>query len=57
MAKSSGVVQPLKKASAGSLFPSETDAPFEPLEWPGERGRCSQRPAANKARSRACPAR
>jgi hypothetical protein len=37
--KKSGVVEALKKASAGLLFPSETDAPFEPFEWPGEQGK------------------
>ena len=30
--KKSGAVEALKKASAGLLFPSETDAPFEPVE-------------------------
>jgi hypothetical protein len=35
----SEVVQTLKKASEGLLFPSETDAPFEPVEWPGETGK------------------
>jgi hypothetical protein len=28
-----------KDASQGLLFPSETDAPFEPFEWPGEEGK------------------
>src|SRR5262249_28052144 len=28
-----------KKASAGLLFPSETDAPFEVVEWPGQEGK------------------
>ena len=37
--KKSGVVEALKKASAGLLFPSETDAPFEVVEWPGEQGK------------------
>jgi hypothetical protein len=37
--KKSGVVEALKKASAGLLFPSETDAPFEPFEWAGEQGK------------------
>jgi hypothetical protein len=37
--KKSGTVEALKKASAGLLFPSETDAPFEPFEWPGEQGK------------------
>jgi hypothetical protein len=42
--KKSAAVEALKKASAGLLFPSETDAPFEPFEWPGEQGK------PNKAR-------
>src|SRR4051812_16818940 len=29
-----GGVAALKEASGGLLFPSETDAPFEPFEWP-----------------------
>jgi len=29
----------LKKASEGLQFPSETDAPFEAFEWPGEPGK------------------
>jgi hypothetical protein len=29
----------LTKASQGLLFPSETDAPFEAFEWPGEQGK------------------
>ena len=29
----------LKKASEGLQFPSETDAPFEAFEWPGEQGK------------------
>ena len=37
--KKSGGVEALKKASAGLLFPSETDAPFEPFEWAGEQGK------------------
>ena len=37
--KTSGMTQALKKASQGLLFPSETDAPFEPFEWPGEQGK------------------
>ena len=37
--KTSGVVDTLKKASQGMLFPSETDAPFEAFEWPGEKGK------------------
>jgi Nuclease A inhibitor-like protein len=36
--KKSGV-EALKKASAGLLFPSETDAPFEPFEWAGQEGK------------------
>jgi hypothetical protein len=35
----SGGIEALKKASAGLLFPSETDAPFEPVEWPSEQGK------------------
>src|ERR1700716_89960 len=42
--KTSGVTQVLQKASQGLLFPSETDAPFEAFEWPGEQGK------PNKAR-------
>jgi hypothetical protein len=38
MAKNS-VIQTLKKASEGLLFPSETDAPFEPFVWEGEEGK------------------
>src|SRR4051794_15501611 len=38
MAKKSGVVQTLKKASQGLLFLSETDAPFEAFAWEGEEG-------------------
>jgi hypothetical protein len=38
MAKSS-ILGTLKKASEGLLFPSETDAPFETFEWPGEEGK------------------
>ena len=37
--KKSGVVEALKKASAGLLFPFETDAPFEPFEWVGQEGK------------------
>ena len=37
--KKSAAVEALKKASAGLLFPSETDAPFEVVEWPGEQGK------------------
>jgi hypothetical protein len=29
----------LQKASEGLLLPSETDAPFEAFEWPGEQGK------------------
>jgi hypothetical protein len=32
----SGVIETLKKASAGLQYRSETDAPFEAFEWPGE---------------------
>jgi hypothetical protein len=35
----SAAVEALKKASAGLLFRSETDAPFELVEWPGEQGK------------------
>ena len=38
MAKSS-ITQALQKASQGLLFQSETDAPFEAFEWPGEQGK------------------
>lgn len=30
------VVETLRQAVAGLLFPSETDAPFEPFFWPGD---------------------
>ena len=32
-------LEALKKASAGLQFRSETDAPFEVFEWPGEQGK------------------
>jgi hypothetical protein len=35
----SEVVTRLAKASEGLEFPSETDAPFEAFEWPGEQGK------------------
>jgi histidine triad (HIT) family protein len=35
----SAVVEALKKASKGLQFRSETDAPFEPVEWPGQEGK------------------
>jgi hypothetical protein len=35
----SAVVEALSQASAGVLFPSETDAPFEVFEWVGEQGK------------------
>jgi hypothetical protein len=35
----SEAVAALTKASDGLQFPSETDAPFEPFEWPGEQGK------------------
>jgi histidine triad (HIT) family protein len=37
--KNSGTVEALKKVSKGLLYRSETDAPFEPIEWPGEQGK------------------
>jgi hypothetical protein len=37
--KKAGVGTALKQASQGLLFPSETDAPFEAFEWPGEQGK------------------
>src|SRR5262245_17819009 len=37
--KKAGVVEALRVASAGLLFRSETDAPFEVVEWPGEQGK------------------
>lgn len=37
--KKSEVVTALQKASQGLLFRSETDAPFEAFEWPGEQGK------------------
>src|SRR5688500_8399608 len=38
MAKSS-VTQALQKASRGLQYRSETEAPFEAFEWPGEQGK------------------
>src|SRR5262245_38136603 len=38
MAKSSAT-QALRKASEGLRFRSDTDAPFEAFEWPGEEGK------------------
>jgi hypothetical protein len=35
---SKDTVEMLKEASRGLLFPSETDAPFEPFVWEGEEG-------------------
>src|SRR4051794_26820775 len=35
----SPVVEALGRASAGLMYPSETDAPFEPFEWPGQEGK------------------
>jgi hypothetical protein len=35
----SAAAEAMSKASAGLLFPSETDAPFEVFEWPGEQGK------------------
>jgi hypothetical protein len=37
--KKSVDTQSLRKASEGLLFPSETDAPLEVFEWPGEQGK------------------
>jgi hypothetical protein len=37
--KNAGVGEAVKKASKGLQFRSETDAPFEPFEWPGEQGK------------------
>jgi hypothetical protein len=37
--KKKGNTAALKQASAGLLFPSETDAPFEAVEWPGEQAK------------------
>lgn len=34
--KKDPVLDALKKASGGLLFPSESDAPLEPFAWPGE---------------------
>jgi hypothetical protein len=42
--KQTGILTALSEASQGLLFPSETDAPFEAFEWPGEQGK------PNKAR-------
>jgi histidine triad (HIT) family protein len=38
----SAVVEALKKASKGLQFQSETDAPFEVVEWPGEQGKADK---------------
>jgi hypothetical protein len=35
MAKKDAVLDALKQASQGLLFPSETDAPLEPVAWEG----------------------
>jgi hypothetical protein len=35
MAKKDAVLDALKQASQGLLFPSETDAPLEPFAWEG----------------------
>jgi hypothetical protein len=35
MAKKDAVLDALRKASKGLLFPSETDAPLEPFAWEG----------------------
>jgi hypothetical protein len=37
--KSTFDIQALRNASQGLLFPSETDAPLEVFEWPGEQGK------------------
>jgi hypothetical protein len=37
--KKSVDTQALRKATEGLLFPSETDAPLEVFEWPGEQGK------------------
>jgi hypothetical protein len=37
--KKSAVVEALKTASAGLLYQSETDAPFEVVLWEGEQGK------------------
>ena len=37
--KKSNAAEALKKASKGLLFRSETDAPFEQFEWPGQEGK------------------
>src|SRR4051794_24386693 len=39
MAKSSSVVQALEAACKGLVFRSETEAPFEVVEWAGEEGK------------------
>src|SRR5215467_4434944 len=36
---SKDTVETLKEASRDLLFPSETDAPFEPFVWEGEEGK------------------
>jgi hypothetical protein len=36
---SKDVLEALKEASRGLLYPSETDAPFEPFVWEGEEGK------------------
>ena len=35
----STAVEALMRASKGLLYRSETDAPFEAFEWPGEQGK------------------
>jgi hypothetical protein len=37
--KKSPVVAQLREATKGLMFQSETDAPFEVVEWPGEQGK------------------
>jgi hypothetical protein len=37
--KASPVVEKLREASKGLMYQSETDAPFEAVEWPGEQGK------------------
>jgi hypothetical protein len=40
--KKSESLTALKSVAKGLLFPSETDSPFEPFEWPGEQGKPSK---------------
>lgn len=45
-------LQELKKASEGLLYPSETDAPFEPFRWGGGGGDSARDQVAGHARKK-----